>query len=97
LRSELRNDAVGAETYFLKAYNTSAEIMALTPGQNSFGWPGLGNPSTPTGSNGPLNGRTVKQHLQSLNIKIAATTTAITPITAIPATLINNTYWTAAM
>jgi hypothetical protein len=31
-----------------------------------------------------------------LNIKIAATTTAITPITAIPATLINN-IGTAAM
>ncbi|MFV8333514.1 hypothetical protein [Flavobacterium sp. GSP14] len=33
----LGDDAVGAETLFLKAYNKSAEITALTPGQNSFG------------------------------------------------------------
>ncbi|WP_395056434.1 multicopper oxidase domain-containing protein [Flavobacterium sp.] len=94
----LSADTFGAETLFLKAYNTTAEITALTPGQNSFGWPGLeGNATTPTGGHGPINGGLLNNTSYNLlNIKIAATTSVTTPITAIPATLVNNTYWTAA-
>lgn len=93
----LSGDVVGAETLFLKAYNSNAEIQLLTgTGTNTFGWPGLeGNPSTPTGNNGPLNGGFLNNvNFNILNIKIAATTTAVPPITAIPTTLVNNTYWT---
>lgn len=96
----LSNDVVGTETLFLKAYNSTAEIQALTgTGSATFGWPGLeGNPTNPTGNNGPLNGGLLNNTTYNLlNIKIAAATTATTPITAIPAALINNTYWTPAV
>jgi bilirubin oxidase len=95
----LSNDVVGAETLFLKAYNTTAEIQLLTgPGTNTFGWPGLeGNSTTPTGNNGPINGGLLNNSTYNLmNIKIAASTTSVTPITAIPTTLVNQTYWTTS-
>ena len=93
----LSNDVVGSETLFLKAYNSTAEIQALTgTGSATFGWPGLeGNPTNPTGNNGPLNGGLLNNTTYNLlNIKVAAATTATTPITAIPSALISNTYWT---
>jgi blue copper oxidase len=95
----LTNDVVGAETLFLKAYNTTAEIQLLTgTGTNTFGWPGLeGNSSTPTGNNGPINGGLLNNSTYNLmNIKIAAATTSVTPITSIPTTLVSQTYWTTA-
>ena len=93
----LSGSTVGS-TLDLKAYNTTAEITALTPGQSPFGWPGLeGNPTNPTGNNGPLNGGLLNNTTFTfLHINIGAATTAITPITTIPSTLITNTYWTAA-
>ena len=93
----LSGGTVGS-TLDLKAYNTTAEITALTPGQSPFGWPGLeGNPTNPTGNNGPLNGGLLNNTTFTfLHINIGAATTAITPITTIPSTLITNTYWTAA-
>ena len=93
----LSGSTVGS-TLDLKAYNTTAEITALTPGQSPFGWPGLeGNPTNPTGNNGPLNGGLLNNTTFTfLHINIGAATTATTPITAIPSTLITNTYWTAA-
>jgi blue copper oxidase len=95
----LTNDVVGSETLFLKAYNTTAEIQLLTgTGTNTFGWPGLeGNSSTPTGNNGPINGGLLNNSTYNLmNIKIAAATTSVTPITSIPTTLVSQTYWTTA-
>jgi blue copper oxidase len=92
---DLSGDAVGSSLE-LKAYNVAAELQALTPGQNVFGWPGNeGNPSNPTGNNGPLNGGLLNNiNFNILHINIIATTA--NAITSIPATLVNNTYWTAA-
>ena len=92
---DLSGSAIGS-SLDLKAYNTTAEITALTPGQNPFGWPGLeGNPTNPTGGHGPLNGGLLNNTTFTfLHINIAAATT--TPITAIPTSLITNTYWTPA-
>lgn len=95
----LTNDAVGAETLFLKAYNTNAEIQLLTGvGTNTFGWPGLeGNSTTPSGNHGPINGGLLNNSTYNLmNIKIGATTTAVAPITTIPTALVNQIYWTNA-
>ena len=95
----LTNDVIGAETLFLKAYNTTAEIQLLTgTGTNTFGWPGLeGNSTTPTGNNGPINGGLLNNSTYNLmNMKIAATTNTVTPITTIPSALVNQTYWTTA-
>jgi len=82
----------------LKAYNSTTELQALTPGQSIFGWPGNeGNPTNPTGNNGPLNGGLLNNtDFNILRINVSATTTATTPITTIPTALINNTYWTDA-
>jgi len=94
---DLSSNVVGS-SIFLKAYNSTTEITALTPGQNSFGWPGLEGPnggSVPTGNNGPLNGGYLNN--QDFNVlKINVTATTASPITAIPSALVNNTYWTAA-
>lgn len=94
----LSNDSVGAQTLYLKSYNSASELTALTPGQNIFGWPGNeGNPSNPNGNSGPLNGGLLNNvDFNIMNIKIAATTTGSNPITAIPTTLINDSYWTTA-
>lgn len=92
----LGSDVIGTESLFLKAYNSTTEIQALTPGQGTFGWPGLeGNATNPTGNSGPINGGLLNNiDFNVMNIKIAAATTTTTPITAIPTTLISNTYWT---
>lgn len=92
---DLTGSTVGG-TLDLKAYNSTAEILALTPGQNTFGWPGLeGNSSTPTGNNGPINGgllNNINFNILRINI-VAATPNAITTI---PTALVNNTYLTTA-
>ncbi|MFM2214433.1 MAG: hypothetical protein RL427_1696 [Bacteroidota bacterium] len=76
----LSNDTVGG-TLDLKAYNSGQS--------NSF--PG-GEPGT-SGQFGSLLNNTT---FNVLHINIGATTTATTPITSIPTTLANNTYFTAA-
>jgi bilirubin oxidase len=76
----LGNDAVGS-TLDLKAYNSG----------QAFGFPG-GEPAK-TGRFGSLLNNS---DFSVLNIKVAATTTATKPITALPATLANNVYLTAA-
>jgi len=76
----LTNDAVGG-TLDLKAYNSGQS--------NSF--PG-GEPGT-AGQFGSLLNNTT---FNVLHINIGATTTATTPITSIPTSLANNTYFTAA-
>jgi FtsP/CotA-like multicopper oxidase with cupredoxin domain len=92
---DLSANTVGG-TLDLVAYNSPTEIQALTPGQNTFGWPGLeGRPSTPNGNNGPINGGLLNAvDFNVLRINIVAATA--NPITAIPTTLVNNTYWTDA-
>jgi bilirubin oxidase len=75
----LGNDAVGS-SIDLKAYNSG----------QAFGFPG-GEPNT-TGDFGSLLNNT---DFNVLHINVGATTTATTPITAVPTTLANNTYWTA--
>lgn len=76
----LGNDAVGS-SIDLKAYNSGQS--------NSF--PG-GEPGT-SGTFGSLLNNTT---FTVLHINVGATTTATTPITAVPTTLANNTYWTAS-
>ncbi len=101
----LSSDVVGTETLFLKAFNTVAEVTALTTGYTGqtttslFGWPGSESPASGSVSStaGPLNGGFLNSKSYDLmNIKISATTTATTPITAVPTTLLNNVYWTNA-
>lgn len=90
------SSATVGSTLDLKAYNSNAEIQLLTPGQSTFGWPGLeGNPTTPTGNNGPINGGLLNNTtFNILHINIAAATTSA--LTVIPTALISNTYWTLA-
>ena len=89
---DLSNDMLSSSIE-LKAYNIASELQLLTPGQSVFGWPGNeGNPSNPTGNNGPLNGGLLNNNLLHINI-VSATAN---PITNIPAILINNIYWTVA-
>ena len=92
---DLSSSTIGS-TLDLKAYNSTAEIQLLTPGQSTFGWPGLeGNPTNPTGNNGPINGGLLNNTtFNILHINVAAAT--IGAITTIPTTLISNTYWTLA-
>jgi len=75
----LGNDAIGSSVD-LKAYNSG---LAL-------GFPG-GEPNT-SGQFGSLLNNT---DFSVLHINVGATTTATTPITAVPTTLATNTYWTA--
>ena len=76
----LSNDTVG----------TSIDLKAYNSGQsNSF--PG-GEPGT-SGQFGSLLNNTT---FNVLHVNVGATTTAITPITSIPTTLANNTYFTSA-
>lgn len=77
---DLSNDAVGSSLN-LKAYNSG----------QAFGFPG-GEPNT-TGDFGSLLNNV---DFNVLHINVGATTTSPTPITALPTTLVNNTYWTAA-
>ena len=79
----LGGDTVGS-TIDLKAYN-SGQV---------FGFPGNeGTAKNPTGVSGPENGSLLNNiDFNLLHIKVAATTS--NPITALPATLASNTYWT---
>lgn len=77
---DLSNDAVGSSLN-LKAYNSG----------QAFGFPG-GEPNT-TGDFGSLLNNV---DFNVLHINVGAATTSPTPITALPTTLVNNTYWTAA-
>ena len=81
----LGNDAVGS----------SLDLKAFNSGQ-AFGFPGQeGNPTQPTGNSGPINGGLLNNtDFTLLHINVAATTAGA--ITAVPSTLANNTYWTAA-
>ena len=96
---DLTGSAVGS-SLFLKAYNSNAEVLATLPGTQTgnaaFGFPGLeGRATTPTGNNGPLNGSLLNNvDFNVLKMNVVAATAAAR--TTIPATLINNTYWTAA-
>ena len=92
---DLTGSSVGT-SLFLKAYNSTAELQLLTPGQPVFGWPGQEGRSTPpTGGTGPLNGGLLNNvDFNVLKINVAAATAA--PRTTIPSTLINNTYWANA-
>jgi bilirubin oxidase len=67
---------------------TSLDLMAYNAGQ-PLGFPG-GEPNT-TGQFGSLLNNT---NFSVLHINVAATTS--NPITTLPTTLVNNTYWTAA-
>lgn len=97
----LSADTVGNETLFLKTFNSVAEITTSN-GSSSFlngGWPGSENPASPAPSTnaGPINGGYLNQKdISILSIKIGATTTTTTPITALPASLVTNTYWTTS-
>ena len=75
----LGNDAVGASVD-LKAYNSG----------QTLGFPG-GEPNTSGDFGSLLN----NIDFSVLHINVGATTTATTPITAVPSVLANNTYWTA--
>ncbi len=81
----LGNDTLGS-SFELKAYN-SGQV---------FGFPGQeGNPTTPTGNAGPVNGSLLNNtDFNILHINVAAATAS--PITALPATLVPQTYWTNA-
>ena len=76
----LGNDAVGS-SIDLKAYNSG----------QAFGFPG-GEPNSSGNFGSLLN----NVDFSVLHIPIGATTTATTPITAVPSTLASSTYWTAA-
>ena len=76
----LGGDAVGS-SLDLKSYNSG----------QTLGYPG-GEPNTSGDFGSLLN----NIDFNVLHINVAATTTATTPITAVPTTLATNTYWTAA-
>ena len=80
----LGGDTVG-NSIDLKAYN-SGQV---------FGFPGQENQAqTPSGSDGPENVSLLNNtDFNLLHINVAATTSS--PITSLPATLANNTYWTS--
>ncbi|MEO0039009.1 MAG: hypothetical protein RIQ59_2220 [Bacteroidota bacterium] len=69
---------------------SSLDLKAYNSGQ-AFGFPG-GEPNTSGDFGSLLN----NVDFNVLHINVAATTTATTPITAVPSTLATNTYWTAA-
>jgi blue copper oxidase len=77
---DLSNNVVGS-SLDLKAYNSGQPL----------GFPG-GEPNA-TGQFGSLLNNT---DFTVLHINVGATTTSPTPITTVPSTLINNTYWTAS-
>ncbi len=82
----LAGDAVGSSLDF-KAYN-SGQV---------FGYPGNeGNPVQPTGNAGPINSSLLNNtDFPVLHITVAAATSS-GAVTAIPAVLTKNTYWTTA-
>ena len=69
---------------------SSIDLKAYNSGQ-TLGFPG-GEPNTSGDFGSLLN----NIDFNVLHINVAATTTTTTPITALPSTLISNTYWTAA-
>ena len=69
---------------------SSIDLKAYNSGQ-TLGFPG-GEPNTSGDFGSLLN----NIDFNVLHINVTATTTATTPITALPSTLISNTYWTAA-
>jgi blue copper oxidase len=69
---------------------SSIDLKAFNSGQ-TLGFPG-GEPNTSGDFGSLLN----NIDFNVLHINVAATTTATTPITALPSTLISNTYWTAS-
>ena len=77
------------------ALASSIDLKAYNSGQ-VFGFPGQeGNPVTPSGNPGPINGSLLNNtDFNILRINIAAATAS--PITALPATLVSQTYWTNA-
>ncbi len=75
----LGNDAIGS-SLDLKAYNSG----------QALGFPG-GEPNTSGAFGSLLN----NVDFSVLHINVGATTTLTTPITAVPASLIPNTYWSA--
>ena len=81
----LGSDTIGS-TLDLKAYNSGLV----------FGFPGQeGNPVTPTGNPGPINGSLLNNtDFNILRINVAAATAS--PITTLPASLVPQTYWTNA-
>jgi blue copper oxidase len=68
---------------------SSLDLKSYNSGQ-AFGYPG-GEPNTSGDFGSLLN----NIDFNVLHINVAATTTASTPITAVPTALISNTYWTA--
>ncbi|MBC7722348.1 MAG: multicopper oxidase domain-containing protein, partial [Pedobacter sp.] len=81
----LGGDAVGSSLDF-RAYNSG----------QAFGFPGQeGNPTTPTGNAGPINGGLLNNiDFTVLHINVAAATA--NAVTSVPATLTTNSYWTLA-
>ena len=81
----LGNDAVGSSLDF-KAYNSGQK----------FGFPGQeGRPTIPSGNAGPINGGLLNNvDFTVLHINVGAATTGA--ITALPAKLTTNIYWTNA-
>lgn len=77
------------------AVGSTLDLRAFNSGQ-VFGFPGNeGNPTTPTGRSGPINGSLLNNtDFNLLRINVGAATA--NPITALPTTLSNNTYWTNA-
>lgn len=75
---------LGADTV-----GSSIDLKAYNSGQ-TLGFPG-GEPNTSGDFGSLLN----NIDFNVLHINVAATTTSSTPITALPSTLISNTYWTA--
>jgi bilirubin oxidase len=69
---------------------SSLDLKSYNSGQ-TFGYPG-GEPNTSGDFGSLLN----NIDFNVLHINVTATTTTTTPITAVPTTLISNTYWTAA-
>jgi bilirubin oxidase len=94
-KDALGNPAVpGTTTVDLMAYNNLGTAGA--PGGADFGFAGSeSNTRTPNGNSGPENGGLLcNSNFTVLHINVAATTA--NPITSVPATLANNTYWTNA-
>ncbi len=77
------------------AVGSSLDLKAFNSGQ-AFGFPGNeGNPTQPTGRSGPINGSLLNNTDFTL-LRITVAPATANAITALPATLLANTYWTAA-
>ena len=77
------------------AVGSTVDLRAFNSGQ-AFGFPGNeGNPTQPTGRSGPINGSLLNNTDFTL-LRITVAPATANAITALPATLLANTYWTAA-